>query len=326
MKILVTGGTGMLGRAFVSKYSHLYNISFTGRNYGVGENIAQKTGARFLQIDLSEQDELTEACKDVDVVVHCAALSSLWGPQEAFRQINVEGTRNILDAAVKNGVNTFIHISTPSLYFEFRDRLQIGENAPLPLSFCNQYAASKAQAEKLVLTSQLKSVILRPRGIFGPYDTSIVPRVLKSVRNGKLLLPSGRNPLIDITYVENVADAIHLAATTALDSKEVFNITNGEPSTVFDILQQLFEAASLQIRLASLPYGIISPIIRLHEAIRCLQPDSVEPKLTRYSAAMFHYHQTLDISKARNKLGYSPEISLAEGIQRYGRWYKDQNL
>ncbi len=326
MNLLITGGTGMLGRAFVQKYSEHYTLTFTGRNAEVGKRIEQETGSMFLPLDLEERGKLTEACNGVDGIIHCAALSSPWGKKEDFIRTNVIGTRNLLDAAERCGINTFIHISTPSLYFAFRDQFKIKETTPLPRIFCNQYASSKAQAERIVLKRFQKSIILRPRGIFGPHDTSIVPRILQAVRNGTLWLPSTRNPLIDMTYVENVADAIHLALAKRAVSQNIFNITNGEPTHVLDILRQLFASTLLPIRLRTLPYGLIAPVIRLQEDLRKLIPSMTEPRLTRYSAAMFHYHQTLDISKAKKILGYTPKISLAEGIERYGHWYKGQNL
>jgi nucleoside-diphosphate-sugar epimerase len=326
MNVLVTGGTGMLGRAFVQKYFRQYTLSFTGRNSDAGRAIAQETGARFLPIDLAEKEKLAIACRGMNGIVHCAALSSLWGKEEEFRRVNFEGTKNLLEAAEKSGVDRFVHISTPSIYFDFCDGFKIKEIAPLPKIFCNHYAASKALAERLIVERLKRCIILRPRGIFGPHDSSIVPRVLKAVRNGTLWLPSGRNPVIDMTYVENVADAIHLSLNTSVESNEVFNITNGEPTHIFDILQQLFTATSQQIKLRSLPYGCISPFIRFQETVRRAFPNITEPRLTRYSSAMFHYHQTLDISKAEKTLGYAPRISLSEGIKCYGKWYKSQNI
>ncbi|AZZ94070.1 NAD-dependent epimerase/dehydratase family protein [Hahella sp. KA22] len=324
MKILVTGGTGMLGQSIVRKYQDRFDIRFMGRNQSLGARIASETGAEFSPAALQQQALLHQACKGVDAVIHCAALSSPWGAREEFEAANVDGTINILAAAEANGVQKFVHISTPSLYFQFRDALNIPETQPLGPRFCNDYAATKARAEHLVTASPLHTVILRPRGIFGPHDNAILPRIISAVRKGVLWLPSARNPEIDLTYVDNVADAAILALQQPVERGSVFNISNGEPVRLLDALTQLFNAMGRPTPIKTLPYGALAPVIAGAEWLRTHLPGRPEPKLTRYSAGLFHYHQTLDISKARTQLGYAPAVSIAEGIERYVHWRQSQ--
>lgn len=320
MKLLITGGTGMLGQALVRLYHDRYEMRFSGRNRALGETLARATGAHFVPLDLADSDAVEHACQGVDVVIHCAALSSPWGRRSAFERVNVQGTQRLLQAASRQRVQRFVHISTPSLYFQFRDALDIAESQPLPSRFCNHYAATKAAAEQAVLDSRLHSVILRPRGIFGPQDNAILPRVIGAVRKDVLWLPSGRNPWVDLSYVDNVADAAILAATQAVESGSVFNISNGEPVQLLTVLERLFDALHQPTRIRTLPYALLAPLIAGAEQLHQHWPGQPEPKLTRYSAALFHYHQTLNIQRARSQLGYQPKISIDEGIQRYAHW------
>lgn len=324
MKLLVTGGTGMLGQAIVRKYHTQHSIRFLGRNQVIGKQLASSTHSEFVCADLQQQALLLDACQDIDAVIHCAALSSPWGKHRDFVLSNVEGTENILQAATQSKVKRFVHISTPSVYFNFQDKMMIKEEESLGPVFCNDYAQTKAWAEKKVLNSALNTVILRPRGIFGPYDQAILPRILAVIRHGILWLPSGRNPIVDLTYVDNVADAALLSAEQPVASKSVFNITNDEPMPMQTVLQNLFSTLQQTVQIKTLPYPLIAPIIRMNEWCCRKLPTLPEPKLTRYTAALFHYHQTLDITKAKNQLGYQPQVSIKEGIQRYAQWYQHQ--
>jgi len=324
--MLITGGTGMLGQALIRLYSSQYNIRFLGRNAALGEQVATHYNATFLAVDLSDIETLKTSCQHIDVVVHCAALSSPWGKKSDFEIANVQGTQNILLAAEKAKVKKFIHISTPSLYFDFKSQIAIKETQPLPNTFCNDYATTKAQAEQCVLNSSLTSVILRPRGIFGPQDRAIAPRLLNFIKNKTLILPSARDPLIDLTYVDNVADAIILAIKSDCKSGLVFNITNGQPAHIQSLLTVLLDALAPNTKIKGLNYYAVSVLVKLNQWVHRFIFNNKEPRLTDYSAALLHYDQTLDITKAQKELGYQPKITIKEGIIRYAKWHKNPTI
>ncbi|GLQ75026.1 NAD-dependent epimerase/dehydratase family protein [Vibrio penaeicida] len=336
MKILVTGGTGMLGNAIIRLYHKKHALRFLGRNLKIAASLEENYNASAYLGDLSDKEMLRQACHGVNAIIHCAALSSPWGSYDDFYQANVLGTQNLLDAALKEDVKTFIHISTTSVYFDESDRWAIKESDPVANPFCNDYAKTKYQAEQLVQSTptDLKSIILRPRGIFGPNDRAIVPRIMKAIRGNTLLMPSSRNPILDLTYVDNVADAAILACENAknIESGSILNISNDEPKPVLDILHSLFQQSShhqgsnTRVNIKGLPYSWLLPILTANEWIRTKLPSRPEPKITRYSAGLFHYHQTLDISRAKELLGYKPHVSIEEGIQRYVIWSKNQTV
>lgn len=326
MKILVSGGTGLLGQSIVRQYQGAFDIRFMGRDISKGEALAQETGAEFFGADLQDQTQLNQACQGIDGVIHCAALSSPWGRKSAFYQANVEGTSHLLNAATDNHISKFVHISTPSVYFQFQDGLNIREDQVLGPRFCNHYATTKAIAETKVIDSPLDSVILRPRGLFGPHDNAILPRLIGAIRGNTLWVPSSRNPLVDFTYVDNVADAAILALTQPTQKGDIFNITNGEPVPLLDVIQRIFSALNQKADIKTLSYDLLKPLITASQWLHEHLPQQPEPTLTRYSAALFHYQQTLDISKAKTQLNYQPNISIEEGIQRYVRWYQNQSI
>ena len=328
MKILVTGGSGMLGSAILRMFHQQHELHFTARNTVIAKQLAEQFDVIPHIVDLRDHSAVHAVCQGMDAIIHCAALSSPWGKWEAFYQANVDATKNLVSAANTHQISRFIHISSTSVYFDHQDRWNIRETDAIASHWCNDYAHTKYLSELEAIKGQSKAIILRPRGIFGPNDRAIIPRVLKAIKNNTLLLPSGRNPVVDLTYVDNVAHAAMLACTQAdrLQHGDVFNISNNEPMPIETVLQALCVGLNLKVTLQSLPYGVVSPLLKLSEQIRRRLPHQPEPRLTSYSAGLFNYHQTLDISKAKQTLNYQPLFSIQEGIQQYANWSKNKNL
>ncbi|KND56859.1 Nucleoside-diphosphate-sugar epimerase [Candidatus Burkholderia verschuerenii] len=327
MRILVTGGTGFLGRHVVWRLNASgHEVVFTGRNARHAETVLNgitraDCETRFVMLEHGSAESpatMHETAAGADAAVHCAALSSPCGRPEAFHKANVESTREIVDACRARGVPRLVHISTPSLYFDFRDRIGIREDEPLP-SPVNDYARTKGIAEQHVMQSTLDSVIaLRPRAIIGPYDATLLPRLLRVARTSRLPLMRGGDALIDLTYVDNVVDAIELALSADLQHA-IVNISNGEPMPVRTLFAMLADAFGIELRVRRIPYPIVDAVAALLERAAFLRP-GWEPPVTRYSVGLLAYSQTLDLTRARNLLGYAPQVTLAEGIRRTAVW------
>lgn len=276
--------------------------------------------------EINDEGTIRSICSGAHGVVHLAALSSPWGKYEDFYRINVLGTKSIVRAALRSNVQRFVHVSTPSIYFDFRDRLGIIEEDALPKRAVNDYASTKKMAEDVVdlgFLQDLPSVIIRPRAIFGPHDQTLFPRVLKACEKGGIPCFGKKSPLVDITYVDNVSHAIWSAInapTSCLGEK--YNITNGEPKLLWDILELLLTKLSIPMKLRKLPYSLAYVAALLSELKSKMTGN--EPILTRYGVGVMAYSQTLSIEKAKNELGYSPSISLEKGIQRYVDWFQNQ--
>lgn len=327
MRILVTGGTGFLGRHVVWRLNASgHDVVFTGRNVQHADSvIAGATRAdcetRFIMLEhgsAQSHAKIHEAAAGADAAVHCAALSSPWGRPEAFEKANIDSTQEIVDACRAQHVPRLVHISTPSLYFDFRDRIGIREDEPLP-SPVNDYARTKRIAEQRVIQSPLDSVIaLRPRAIIGPYDATLLPRLLRVASVSGLPLMRGGNALIDLTYVDNVVDAVELALSADLQ-RAVVNISNGEPIPVRTLFTMLADAFGIELRVRRIPYPIVDAVATLLEWATIVRRDW-EPPVTRYSVGLLAWSQTLDLTRARDLLGYTPQVPLAEGIRRTAAW------
>lgn len=338
-KAIITGATGGLGRNLCAYLlAHGWRVLACGRNSQVGKML----GTTFQAFDLSQPYALqkavisTDFC-DADVVFHCAALSSPWGSVQSFYHANVAATEQVMQAMSLLGIPKLVHVSTSSVYFDFTDRLDVCEDF-LPAQFANAYAVTKYQAEQTVIQyvhkkPEIQAIILRPRGIFGEYDTALLPRlkrvadkgflplVCRGGRQGKL----GGQAVVDVTYVGNVVYAMHLAAEALIDDGSVplINITNDEPMTITNIYTQVVEHLGLKVRFKTIPYRFLATVAA---GMECAAKAGFtqEPMLTRYGLGMIAFDQTLNLENARKYLNYQPVYRVEEGLQRYVKYVKIQ--
>lgn len=331
MKILVTGATSGLGRNAVDDLLRRgASLRATGRDLAKGK-VLQVLGADFEPADLAHATpaEAQHLVRDVDAVWHCAALSSPWGRAQDFEAANVRATVLLAEAAAARGVPRFVHISTPSIYFDYRHHVDIPESYRAA-RFANAYAESKARAEAAIARiasghPRTLFVILRPRALFGPHDRVILPRLLGLLRQGGgvLSLPGGGRTRMDLTYVENAVQAMHLATTASgVLSGEAFNITNQQPSSLAELLQDLLGRHwGMAYRIRALPYAPLAGLARLLEGWGHVS--GREPVLTRYSVGALHYGMTLDNRKAQQHLGYFPAVDMQEAVLRTALWHRE---
>lgn len=297
-----------------------------GRNERMGAELSGQ-GITFVCSRLEDTVQMVRSCEGQEMVFHCGAMSSLWGSYNDFYESNVTGTRNVIKGCAANSVQRLIHVSTPSIYFDYKDRHRIAESAPLPRKSANLYAETKRLAEQEVdqaYESGLPVVTIRPRAIFGPGDPSIIPRLIQANRQGRLPLIQGGQAVIDLTYVDNVVEALLLcmsAPTSALGQK--FNITNDEPVRFIDALHYLFERLEEPIRARRIPYLTAYLVAGCMEGVARLSGSGKEPLLTRYTVGLLGKSQTLDISAAKEQLGYRPRVTVKEGIDAYAAWHKE---
>lgn len=327
-RIVVTGASGFLGQATCLGLKQDFKLIGLGRNQSKGK-LLESQGIEFQAVDLADLGALTQAFAHADAVVHCAARSSPWGQWADFHRDNVIGTQNVIDACLAQGVQRLIHISSPSIYFELQDRWGIKESDPLPSRWLNHYAASKWAAEERVQAAiknqALTAIILRPQAIFGPEDPAILPRLIEVNQTTGIPVFKGRSPWIDITYVENVAHAIALALDARREAcNQAYNITNGEPLELLPFLEKVFVRLGLSLRKKHLPYALAAHLARGLESFhQTFLPDR-EPRLTPYKLGVLSHSRTLDISRARQMLGYQPLWTVDQGVDAFVSWWRTQ--
>ncbi|WP_281851464.1 NAD(P)-dependent oxidoreductase [Dyella sp. GSA-30] len=325
-RVVVTGASGFIGSHIARRLHAMgHDVLATGRDAGRLQPLAA-SGIATRSFDLIH-DDLSALLASRDMVVHAAALSSPWGSRDAFIAANVDATQRLLDAAQQNSVQRFVHLSSPSIYFQLRDQYDTPEAFRPPRHWINAYAETKWLAEERVRVAAgqgLPSIVLRPRAVFGEGDRAIFPRLLTLAQRGWFPQIGHGEAMIDVTYVANVVAAVEAAMLPdAPGDGRAFNITNGEPMPVNALLAQLFRAVDLRVRMIPLPRGLAVALGYLSERWALARPGQPEPRLSRYGVGVLGYSQTLDISAARKQLGYRPMVSVAEGVERFASWWKD---
>lgn len=331
MKVLITGATSGLGRNAV-EYLRRKGISVraTGESAAMGR-LLEKMGAEFVHADLTElvSSQAKAMLAGIDTLWHCSSFTSPWGTQEAFDLANVRATRRLGEWAVAWGVRNFIHISSPSLYFDYHHHRNVSEEFR-PVRFANEFARSKAAAEEVIehlarANPNTRFTVLRPQSLFGPHDTVFFPRLVQMMRHyGSILLPRGGEALVDMTYQENAVHAMWLASSEACDhlpSGRAYNITNKEARPLRSIVERLIDNLGIPCRIRSVPYPMLDMFARSME--RFGSKTAKEPVLTHYGVSKLNFDFTLDTQRAEQELGYQPVVSLDDGIRLTADWLRD---
>ncbi|MCP4592311.1 MAG: NAD-dependent epimerase/dehydratase family protein, partial [bacterium] len=244
MRALVTGGGGFLGSAIARMlHGRGDEVTVLGRNRYPH---VEREGIRGIQGDLRDPKAVERAAVGMDVVFHVGAIAAVWGPRSLFWDTNVGGTRNVLAACRAAGVSRLVYTSTPSVVFGRGDLCGVDESTPYPDKYLAHYPASKAIAEREVLAAngpELSTVALRPHLIWGPGDPHLIPRVLDRAARGRLVqIGDGRNQ-IDITYIDNAAEAHVLAADRlrpgAACAGRAYFISQGNPVALWPWLGEI---------------------------------------------------------------------------------------
>jgi len=320
-RIVITGATGFLGGAVARRLRDTQpdaHVLALGRDRARGAAL-QAERIEFRALDLTDASAVGDALREADAVVHAAALSSPWGAHAAFHAANVVASAHVAEACVRHGVGRLVHVSTPGIYHDGTSRLDVREDDALPPRAVNHYAATKREAERRVIAITARAgtstVLLRPRAIFGPGDTAILPRIATALRRQRLPRIGDGRCRVDMTYIDNVVDAVVLALDAPREcSGRAYNITNGEPVHIWAVIDRLADALGVprphrQVgrRTARLVAGL------LESGHRLLAPER-EPALLRYGVDLLSVDMTLDISRARNELGYRPRVSMDDAL------------
>jgi 2-alkyl-3-oxoalkanoate reductase len=319
MKALVTGGGGFLGRRIVELLRDRdREVRFLARGrYPEVEAL----GAEGLQVDLRDREAVKKAVDGIDVIFHVAAKAGVWGPREEYFSINVDGTRNLLDAAEAAGVQKFIYTSTPSVVSYEADIVNGPQDLPYASSYKTFYPESKAEAERMVLKANsrhIATVALRPHLIFGPGDPHLLPRFVNAALAGRLrVIGEGRNE-VDFTFVDNAAWA-HLDAEQALGDHEAacagqaYFISNDEPVPLWGWFNDLLDELDVPRVEKRLGHGTARTLFGLIEGAHKLLPLG-EPTVTAFLADALATSHWFDLQPAKDDLGYQVRVSMADAL------------
>lgn len=313
MKILLTGGSGFVGGAIAKMFSEKHEIRALSRS----SESDQKLSPYNVQCVRGDLFSLHESMfHGIEVVIHCAAFVGPWGTKEDFWKGNVLGTKNLLQFAKNAGVKRFLHMGTEAAIFSGSDLIGIDESYPYPKNTPYLYSITKQEAEKQVLaaaTDDYECIVLRPRLVWGKGDTSVLPTVMRLVKEGNFMWIDHGKKLTSTTNIKNLVHATELALTKG-KNKQIYFLTDDEYISYFDFLTQYLGTQNLQIPNKSVPAFLASAAAHLIESIWRVLKIRKEPPLMRFATDVMARTCTININKAKRELDYSPIVNIKQGM------------
>jgi len=259
------------------------------------------------------------------VIVHCAAKVGDWGPTEAYRAVNVEGLRCLLEACRGKPIQRFVHISTLGVYAA-RHHYGTDESEPLPEAHVDGYTQSKVEAERVALDYHrqhgIPVVVLRPGFVYGPRDRTLLPTMVRNLKRRVVRYVGGGRSALNSTYVGNLVDAILLAVEQPKAVGQVYNITDGEFVTKRKFFETVASSLGLKPPMMGGPLWGAKIIAKSLEKRARRLGWTEPPRLTMARLKFLGMNLDFSIAKARKELGYNPRVGFDEGIQKALDWYK----
>jgi nucleoside-diphosphate-sugar epimerase len=311
MRVAVTGASGFVGGAVATA------LADTGHEViGFGRRLDgwSHPNGRYRVWDIAT-GPLDPTARDrpdedpVDAVVHCAALADDWAPRARALHVNRDGTRHVVRSFPGARI---VHISTSSVYDAFVPTVGAREDAPPARRHLSAYSETKALAERELAGTD--AIILRPHAVYGPGDTTLLPRVLAGVRGGRLVLPAGAEVPHSLTHI----DTLVLAVRRGLDPTSppgIYNVADAEPVLLSDVLREFLERRGVRARLVGIPYRAAFALAGALEAAARVTHD--RPRLTRYAVSQLGMQRTLDLTRARERLGFDPAPTSLDGAEHW---------
>jgi nucleoside-diphosphate-sugar epimerase len=322
-RVFVTGALGFIGRSVSSAYrARGAEVRGVDMNAEPASGVA---GGEVVAGDVSEPGPWQAHAAGCDLVVHtAAAVSNVADPEQSWR-VNVRGTRLVLDAAIAGGSQRFVHFSSAAVYGHARPD-PVDERHPVRVTGAT-YGDTKIAAEQVVLQAhaarEVTATILRPGDVYGPGSRpwTIVP--IEMLRRRRVVLPAHGRGAFNPVFIDDLVDAVLLAAEAEAAAGQVFNVTGGsavDTAAFFAHYSRMLGIAPAPVAPTPVAVAVAEVLGRVTRALG--QPSEASAATMRMLAAT----GTISIDKARLVLGYEPRVSLDEGMRRTEHWLRAEGI
>ena len=324
MTVLVTGAAGFLG-------SHVTDLLVaSGERPRVlirpGESVTAPTGAD-LEIhvgDLTDRAVLEAALNGVQRVLHCAARTGPWGAEAEYERTNVRGLETLVRMALAAGVQRLVHVSSATVH-GVDVRGAADENAPLreePNPYCRSKVAGERLLERLIRDEGAPVTIVRPGWIYGPRDAASFGRIARMIDQRQMVMAgAGRNHL-PLIYVRDAARGVLLASQAMPAAGRCYLLVNDEPVTQREFVGAIAAELGAPPPTRHIPYRLGLMLGALAEGAGRLLGGRRPPPVTRFGMKLLGGENRFVITRARQELGFSPLVEMAEGVSRSVEWYR----
>jgi len=326
VKILVTGATGFTGKALVRRLLD-DGHKVVGLDYkeGLKTEELRKWGAEIVIGSVTDKDVVRRCMQGVEVVQHlAAAFREMNVPESYYHDVNVGGTRTMLDVAREVGVRKFVYCSTCGVHGNV-DRPPGGEDAPIQPA--DYYQQTKYEAEPYVLEyvkQGHKATIIRPAAIYGPGDPERFYLIFKRAAKGWFPMIGSGKTFYHPLYIDNLVDALVLAMDENKGNGQAYLIADEEYVSIQDLVQRTGRAMGVDVKIRKVP---MLPVIALgHVVEKACKPFGIAPPIFPRRVDWYRQNRAFKIDKAKRDLGYVPRVGLDAGLRRTYEWYKAEHM
>lgn len=322
MRCLVSGGTGFTGAALVKRLVEKgHEVRALDTQKGLFFDELEAMGAQVTLgsvTDAALVDKLTEGC---DRVYHlAAAFRKVNLGKQAYWDVNVNGTRHMLEAAWRHRVPRVVYCSTCGVHGNV-EHPPAGEDAPIAPADYYQYTKWEGEVvAREYLDKGMWISILRPAAIYGPGDPERFFMIYKRVAKGRFVIFGDGSTTYHPLYIDNLIDAFELASEVDAARGQAYLIADEEFVPIKKLVLGIADALGVKCRIIRLPFWSIYVPALLCEVVFKVLPG--EPPLFRRRVDWFRQNRAFDISKAKRELGYRPRIDLPTGLKRTAEWYR----
>jgi nucleoside-diphosphate-sugar epimerase len=291
---------------------------------GADATALAEAGVEVCSFDLGNGALFGEALRGVDRVLHCAARTGPWGPDDEYQRVNVHGLELLVRAALAAGVRRFVHVSSITVHGN-DVRGEADEDSPMRAE-PNPYSRSKVAGERLlarlIREERAPVTIVRPGWIYGPRDHSSFARIVRRVESGQMItLGSGTNH-VPLIYARDAAEGVVLAGEAPHAEGRSYLLVNDEPVTQRQFIGAVAGELGAPTPTRRVPYELALMLGALAEAKGRLARSVEPPPVTRYGVQLLGGENRFLITRARRELGFSPQVGVAEGVRRGVAWYR----
>ncbi|MBM9602710.1 NAD-dependent epimerase/dehydratase family protein [Desulfopila inferna] len=324
MRVLVTGGTGFTGKALVRRLlDENHDVIALDYQEGLKTEELREWGAEVVIGTVTDREIVRKVMQGVDIVHHlAAAFREMNVPDSYYREVNVGGTRIVLEEAYACKVKKFIYMSTCGVHGNI-DNPPGGEDAPIQPA--DYYQQTKYEAEPVVqefFRKGMKTVILRPAAIYGPGDPERFQMIFKRVSRGMFPMFGSGKTYYHPLYIDNLIDACMLSMQDGKGDGQAYLIADEHYVEIKDLVLKTAKALRVDVRIPHFP--VMPVVIAGHICEKLCRPFKIAPIIFPRRVDWYRQNRAFKIDKARKELGYQPKIDLDEGLRRTGEWYKSE--
>ena len=326
MKVLVTGGTGFTGSALVRRLAEDgHDVIAFDNKPGLFDDELRALGVRMELGSVADREAVDRVTKGCERVFHLAAAFRLVNlGKRAYHDVNVNGTRWVMDAALRHGVERVVYCSTQGVHGDVR---RPPGNEDSPIAPADYYQQTKWEGELVAreyLDRGLWISIVRPTAIYGPGDPERFYMIFRRVAKGRFVFLGDGSTHYHPVYIENLVDAFLLAAERDEARGQAYIIADEHSLPIRELVTEVGRALGVEVKLTHLPFW---PAYVTAAAVElAYKPLPAEPPIFRRRVDWFRQNRSFDIGKARRELGYTPRVDIPTGLRRTGDWYRSRGL